>query len=88
MPSSPVKDEGTDDRRQRSVAATTIDGSEAAVAIIRSRPVALVSVIVPALRVILSFRLLRSVFRRENLRRFLLLPNLVTDGFCHGRLRV
>jgi|GEM_PF-4043144 len=43
---------------------------EAAVAITRSRPVALVSVIFPALRVILSFRLLRSVFRRENLRRF------------------
>jgi len=43
---------------------------EAAVAITRSRPVALVSVIFPALRVILSFRRLRSVFRRENLRRF------------------
>jgi len=43
---------------------------EAAVAITRSRPVALVSVIFPALRVILSFRLLRSVLRRENLRRF------------------
>jgi hypothetical protein len=58
MPSSPVKDEGTDDRRQHSVAATTVDGSGSAVAIIRSRPVALVSVIFPALRVILRFRLL------------------------------
>lgn len=67
MPSSPVKDEGTDDRRQRSVAATTVDGSGS-----RRRDYPLTSgptrlCDLPALRVILSFRLLRSVFRRENL---------------------